>query len=108
MVAGMLRHLRSLRMMQKDQGWINTLLQEAENERMHLVGAARAPARADVAPPCRHSGVGRGGGRHTAPGLGVLQHPAGGGSPSGPGYADTPCPRSPHFPAPVLAPPPYI
>jgi hypothetical protein len=33
----MLRHLRSLRLMQRDQGWINTLLEEAENERMHLL-----------------------------------------------------------------------
>jgi len=37
MVGGMLRHLRSLRLMQGDQGWINTLLEEAENERMHLL-----------------------------------------------------------------------
>ncbi|KAI8463583.1 MAG: mitochondrial alternative oxidase [Monoraphidium minutum] len=37
MVAGMLRHLRSLRRMERDNGWINTLLQEAENERMHLL-----------------------------------------------------------------------
>jgi hypothetical protein len=37
MVAGMLRHLRSLRTMQRDAGWINTLLAEAENERMHLL-----------------------------------------------------------------------
>lgn len=37
MVAGMLRHLRSLRSMQRDAGWINTLLAEAENERMHLL-----------------------------------------------------------------------
>ncbi|CAK4910748.1 unnamed protein product [Aphanomyces euteiches] len=37
MVAGMLRHLRSLRTMQRDQGWIHTLLEEAENERMHLL-----------------------------------------------------------------------
>ncbi len=36
-VGGMLRHLRSLRLMQRDQGWINTLLEEAENERMHLL-----------------------------------------------------------------------
>ena len=33
MVAGMLRHLRSLRLMQRDNGWIHTLLEEAENER---------------------------------------------------------------------------
>jgi len=37
MVAGMLRHLRSLRTMQRDFGWIGTLLEEAENERMHLL-----------------------------------------------------------------------
>ncbi|GIL99348.1 hypothetical protein Vretimale_4533 [Volvox reticuliferus] len=37
MVAGMLRHLKSLRTMQRDQGWIHTLLEEAENERMHLL-----------------------------------------------------------------------
>jgi threonyl-tRNA synthetase len=37
MVGGMLRHLRSLRRMQRDMGWINTLLEEAENERMHLL-----------------------------------------------------------------------
>ena len=37
MVAGMLQHLKSLRRMQDDQGWIKTLLDEAENERMHLM-----------------------------------------------------------------------
>lgn len=37
MVAGMLRHMRSLRRMQDDNGWIRTLLDEAENERMHLM-----------------------------------------------------------------------
>ena len=38
MVAGMWNHLRSLRTMQQDQrGWIKTLLEEAENERMHLM-----------------------------------------------------------------------
>lgn len=37
MVAGSLRHLKSLRQIQRDQGWINTLLDEAENERMHLL-----------------------------------------------------------------------
>lgn len=39
MVAGMLRHMRSLRRMQRDWGWIHTLLEEAENERMHLMTA---------------------------------------------------------------------
>ncbi|GAB4823658.1 hypothetical protein N2152v2_010704 [Parachlorella kessleri] len=37
MVAGMLRHMRSLRSMERDRGWIHTLLEEAENERMHLL-----------------------------------------------------------------------
>jgi ubiquinol oxidase len=37
MVAGMLTHLRSLRRMEDDRGWIRTLLDEAENERMHLM-----------------------------------------------------------------------
>jgi len=37
MVAGMLRHMSSLRSMQRDHGWIHTLLEEAENERMHLM-----------------------------------------------------------------------
>ncbi len=31
------RHLRSLRKMSRDHGWIHTLLEEAENERMHLL-----------------------------------------------------------------------
>ena len=37
MVAGMLMHLKSLRKMQDDKGWIKVLLEEAENERMHLM-----------------------------------------------------------------------
>ncbi|PGG97716.1 alternative oxidase, mitochondrial [Polytolypa hystricis UAMH7299] len=37
MVGGMLRHLRSLRRMKRDMGWIETLLEEAYNERMHLL-----------------------------------------------------------------------
>ncbi|PTB34734.1 hypothetical protein M441DRAFT_154999 [Trichoderma asperellum CBS 433.97] len=39
MVGGMLRHLRSLRKMKRDNGWyvIETLLEEAHNERMHLL-----------------------------------------------------------------------
>lgn len=36
-VAGLFRHFRSLRRLQRDQGWIHTLLEEAENERMHLL-----------------------------------------------------------------------
>ncbi|KAH0436837.1 alternative oxidase [Colletotrichum camelliae] len=37
MVAGMLRHLGSLRRMKRDNGWIETLLEESFNERMHLL-----------------------------------------------------------------------
>ncbi|WP_235562307.1 alternative oxidase [Methylophilus sp. Leaf414] len=37
MVGGALQHLRSLRRMENDDGWINVLLDEAENERMHLL-----------------------------------------------------------------------
>ncbi|KAK2161627.1 hypothetical protein LSH36_113g05031 [Paralvinella palmiformis] len=39
MVAAMVRHLHSLRKMRRDHGWIHTLLEEAENERMHLMTA---------------------------------------------------------------------
>ena len=31
------RHFRSLRTLKRDHGWIATLLEEAENERMHLL-----------------------------------------------------------------------
>ena len=37
MVGGMFMHLTSLRRMRDDGGWIRTLLEEAENERMHLM-----------------------------------------------------------------------
>ncbi|MGO4414749.1 alternative oxidase [Cupriavidus sp. KB_39] len=37
MVGGMLIHLRCLRWMVADHGWIRTLLDEADNERMHLM-----------------------------------------------------------------------
>ena len=37
MVAAVHRHLRSLRSGTRDQGWIKTLLEEAHNERMHLL-----------------------------------------------------------------------
>jgi len=37
MVGGMLRHLGSLRRMKRDNGWIETLLEESYNERMHLL-----------------------------------------------------------------------
>jgi ubiquinol oxidase len=37
MVGATLTHLRCLRRLSDDQGWIHTLLDEAENERMHLM-----------------------------------------------------------------------
>ena len=37
MVGGFVQHLRSLRRISDDKGWIHTLLDEAENERMHLM-----------------------------------------------------------------------
>lgn len=37
MIGGMINHLRSLRKIKDDKGWIHTLLEEAENERMHLM-----------------------------------------------------------------------
>jgi ubiquinol oxidase len=37
MVGGMIRHMRSLRRMEDDREAIHTLLEEAENERMHLL-----------------------------------------------------------------------
>jgi Alternative oxidase len=36
-IAAAFRHFRSLRTLQRDYGWIATLLEEAENERMHLL-----------------------------------------------------------------------
>lgn len=37
MVGATLTHLKSLRRMEDDNGWIRTLMEEAENERMHLM-----------------------------------------------------------------------
>jgi ubiquinol oxidase len=37
MVGAMFTHLRCLRRMRDDEGWIRTLMEEAENERMHLM-----------------------------------------------------------------------
>lgn len=37
MVAATCRHLQSLRLMKRDKGWIHTMLEDAENERMHLL-----------------------------------------------------------------------
>lgn len=36
MVGGMARHLKSLRSLKRDKGWIHHLLEEADNERFHL------------------------------------------------------------------------
>jgi hypothetical protein len=36
-VAAGFRHFHSLRKLSRDYGWISTLLEEAENERMHLI-----------------------------------------------------------------------
>lgn len=37
MVGATLQHLRSLRRLESDRGWIRALMDEAENERMHLM-----------------------------------------------------------------------
>lgn len=37
MVGGLFQHMKSLRHMKDDKGWIQALLSEAENERMHLM-----------------------------------------------------------------------
>jgi ubiquinol oxidase len=37
MVGATIQHLTSLRRMQDDHGWVRTLMEEAENERMHLM-----------------------------------------------------------------------
>ena len=37
MVGAMFQHLHALRWMRDDEGWIRTLMEEAENERMHLM-----------------------------------------------------------------------
>ncbi|MEM6414453.1 MAG: alternative oxidase [Pseudomonadota bacterium] len=37
MVGGLLQHLSAIRHIRDDNGWIRTLLDEAENERMHLM-----------------------------------------------------------------------
>ena len=39
MMFSMVQHLNSLRRLQRDRGWILTLLAEAENERIHLLTA---------------------------------------------------------------------
>jgi hypothetical protein len=37
MIGGMMRHFEALRFLREDGGWIHHLLEEAENERMHLL-----------------------------------------------------------------------
>lgn len=37
MVGGLLQHLKALRSIRDDRGWIKELLEEADNERMHLM-----------------------------------------------------------------------
>ena len=37
MVGGFFQHMKSLRLIRDDRGWIKTLLDEAENERVHLL-----------------------------------------------------------------------
>ncbi len=37
MVGGLLQHLKALRHIRDDEGWVRELLEEAENERMHLM-----------------------------------------------------------------------
>lgn len=37
MVGGLLQHLKALRRIRDDEGWIRELLEDAENERMHLM-----------------------------------------------------------------------
>lgn len=37
MVGGLLQHLKALRQIRDDQGWIRELIEEADNERMHLM-----------------------------------------------------------------------
>lgn len=37
MVGGLLQHLKALRHIRDDQGWIKELLEESDNERMHLM-----------------------------------------------------------------------
>lgn len=41
MMAAMARHLHSLRLLRRDKGWIHTLLEDAANERQHLLVALK-------------------------------------------------------------------
>ncbi len=37
MVGSMIRHMRATLNLKEDKGWIHKLMEEAENERMHLL-----------------------------------------------------------------------
>ena len=52
-VAAAFRHFRSLRRLERDRGFIFTLLEEAENERMHLLTFLQA----SLPPPSRRAPV---------------------------------------------------
>ena len=65
-VGAMFRHFKVLRTMERDGGWTNLLLEEAENEKMHLLAfikmfppcgyvsdESRRPRGRDVEPPWR-------------------------------------------------------
>jgi hypothetical protein len=43
MVGGLLQHLKALRHIRDDQGWIKELIDEADNERMHLMTFIQNP-----------------------------------------------------------------
>ena len=62
MVASMVRHFESLRLMRRDNAWIATLLQEAENEvrgrdssRSQCGGETAVQGRLTRPPPLTHS-----------------------------------------------------
>jgi len=51
MVGATSQHLKSLRRMQDDGGWIHTLMAEAKNERMHLMAKIEGGRIENVAAP---------------------------------------------------------
>lgn len=53
MIGGAFRHMKSLRNMKRDNGWIHPLWEEAENERMHLL--VRAPPQPALLIACSSS-----------------------------------------------------
>ena len=59
MVGGLLQHLKAIRQIRDDQGWIRELVDEAENERMHLmtfIEIAR-PTRLELGDPFDNDGA---------------------------------------------------